>query len=460
MSTQDKNRSSSEKNGYKENRSNLPAQERKDQGPRRERSQPGEVRQFNEDPNERQRVGDTSDQNWWDSGTNQQQKFYRGDTAYPYRENFDNRNQQYQEGVENYYPQEPASAQQRQNFAEGSQYPYEGGFKAGNLQAREGLERAKGLESEIERSRQNRQESGRENLQQGYSGRRQENPNPMPAWARNQQVRNVADLAQFNSLNQMTNQNQNTMRPDERNYNRYNNNYRVQDQDFGRDRNSTEDRDFYYENGSRGPRYERDHEREGFYPNRRDSNRDHGQEWDYNRDRYQGRSSDFDRDFNQNRYGNKNEGPYHSTRTEIPGRGYESEQEMNRHSHTNYEDFQGERNYGDRNRNYRGERNHGVTSRHRATGRYEDFERDIDRFGLREDYQNRGGSYERENWDRDRARAGNRGFYIRSAEEEGRRRPSYQNQDPRLDRGPSGSWGRQEREYHERYDRDRDRDRY
>lgn len=446
MSTQDKNRSSSEKIGYKENSSNLPAYKRKDQVPRKERSLPAEARQFNEDPNERQRVGETSDQNWWDSGTNQQQKFYRGDTAYPYRENFDDRNQQAVGGTENYYPQEPASAQQRQNFAEGSQYPYEGGFRAGNLQAQEGLERAKDLESQIERSRQNRQ--------QGYMERRQEKPYPMPAWARNQQVRNEADQGQINSLNQISNQN--TMRPDERNYNR-NNNYRVQDQDFGRDRNSTEDRDFYYENGSRGPRYERDHEREGFYPNRRDTNRDFDREWDYNRDRSQRRSNNFDRDFNQNRYGNKNEGPYHSTRTKIPGRGYESEQEMNRHSHTNYEDPQGERNYGDWNRNYGGERKHGVSSRHRATGSYEDFERDIDRFGLREDYQNRGGSYEREDWERDRGRAGNRGFYDRSAEEEGRRRPSYQNQDPRLDRGPSGSWGRQEREYHERYDRDRDR---
>lgn len=99
-------------------------------------------RQFREPSNEWQRTGATSDQSWWDSGNRQQGQVYRGENQYPYRENYEERNQQGQPGVANMYPQEPASSRQRRNFAEGAQYPYEAGYGANTWQEREGMERA------------------------------------------------------------------------------------------------------------------------------------------------------------------------------------------------------------------------------------------------------------------------------------------------------------------------------
>ena len=43
---------------------------------------------FREPANEWQRVGDSSDQHWWTSGTKQQQQFFAGEINHPYRENF------------------------------------------------------------------------------------------------------------------------------------------------------------------------------------------------------------------------------------------------------------------------------------------------------------------------------------------------------------------------------------
>lgn len=118
---------------------------------------------------------------------------------------------------------------------------------------------------------------------------------------------------------------------------------------------------------------------------------------------------------------------------------------MNRHAN-NLE--RGGRNYGQSSRANRGELNYGVASSHRATGPYEDFERDIDRYGIREDYQGRSRSYGRADYDRDRdfdnsrGRDRNRSFYYRPGEDaERRRRLSARNQDQGLERSRSGNWG-------------------
>lgn len=404
---------------------------------------------FSDSGNEWQRVGDSSDSNWWESGTSQQQQVYRGDTGYPYRQNFDQRNQQGQEGMENLYPQEPASEQQKRNFAEGTQYPYEGGFGAGNVQAREGLERARGLEP-FQQNQANRQGQSGASAQQSYGGgqypyggnfgeRAQEGLEQDQQKGPHHLNYQKSAQAYFRNESQTTNQNINTMRTDDRNFRRNNNEY--QDRDYGRDRNGRFSGDYGFRPGRREEDFDRFQGRRGYYGDRdynldydqgRQYNRGNEQGRGYNRDRYQDREryTNLDRDrysaqdYNDRRSGQAERGDYYSTRTDYPGRGYDTEREMNRHSY-----------YGGsgRDRSFRGERNYRPESVHRSTGSYEDFERDLDRFGIRRD-RDRYGSYDRQNREQSRDRF----------------------DDPRLDRGPSGSWGRNVQDS-DRYDERRGR---
>ena len=428
-----------------------------------------EAQPFSDSANERQRVGQSSDQNWWDSGTNQQRDTFQGNTGYPYRENNWGRNQQGQAGIENFYPLEPASEQQRQNFAEGSQYPYEGGYGAENIQAREGLERANEWKGPRQKWDQGESQNNKNTGQQTYGGgnqypyggntgeRNQQGPyeeqkgdskqtawqqNPQqqsyggnnqypyggnygerspqgldqrqqkgaedrndrtPGWVENQRIYNAAQEAagqdytgnadqnqpqqQFRNLNQEKNQNQHTMRSDDRNFGReYNDYYR--NEDYGRGRR--EDEDFSYGNNRRRDEaYDRYYHSDRF--NReRDFNRDYNENRSFGRGSDQGSNQDYNRNYGRNenygryedynRYGQENRGQYHSS--DQPDRAYNSESEMNRNSGNYYQDYdriQREGNYGSGSENR-------VYSRHRETGPYEDFERDLDRFGLRDDY--------------------------------------------------------------------------
>ncbi len=345
------------------------------------------------------RVGQASDANWWESGNRQQQQVYRGDTGYPYRDNFDQRNRPGQGGMENFYPQEPASEQQKRNFAEGTQYPYEGGYGAGNIQARQGLERAGKMEPGKP------QQSGPHHL--NY---------PAPA------------------SGHFLNHNKNTMRQDDRDYRRDYNDYR--DREYGRERDRRDDRDF----GFNADRSRRDNDqyrdRGGYNPERdfrgydRDSGRgiSRGYEQDrpYNSDRFSDRNRGYEQDDNY-RTGQDERGNYYSTRSSNPGRGYDTEWEMNRHS--DFGDSGRDRGYySDNDRNYREIRNNRPDSRHRATGSYDDFERDLDRFGMRRS-------------DEDRYRESDRQS----------RRPHGRFDHPATDRGPSGAWGRNVRDSDREY---------
>lgn len=395
-----------------------------------------EAQPFSDSGNEWQRVGHSSDQNWWESGTRQQQQAYRGETGYPYRENYSERNQQGQRGVENLYPQEPASEQQKQNFAEGSQYPYEGGFGAENIQARQGLERAK--------------EWPDQDLNQPLD-RRQNTQTQREGW-RNNPSQNTGPN-RFNYQNQRTNQNPNTMRSDERNSRRDYNDYR--EQEYRRDRNRMEERGYGYDPGRREQDWDRSYDRRGYSADR-EFNRGYAQDRDYNRGQSYDRRYDYEqgRNYNQNR--GHNQGRYHSTETDVPGRGYDTEREMNRHAnnYSGYEDRN--RNFEDRNQNSRRVLNNSVASSHRDTGPYEDFERDLDRYNIRGDYQERYGSYRQ--GERDRGESRDRGQYFRPEEAlEGRRRVSERYRDRGLERSPSGNWGPSESEYNNRYRGGRDR---
>lgn len=372
--------------------------------------QPGDIEPFSDPANEWQRTGHSSDQSWWESGTDQQQRTYSGDTAYPYRENYRGRNQQDQGGIENYYPQEPASEQQRRNFAEGSQYPYEGGYGAANLQDREGLERAN-------------EWKGRDLNRQSLNRNR----------------------------NQARNQSLNTMRSDERNFR---GGYENRDQDYGRDRYSSGDSTYGYESGRGGHEYDRNNYRGGF--DRERDFRGYDRNREYNMDQYEraGRNNAQGRDYD--RYEGR-QGRYHSTETDRPGQGFDTEREMNRNA--NRGGFDSDRSYGNSSRNYRGERGYNpplsdrVASSHRATGPYEDFERDREYYGAGRDYQERYRSIDRA----DRGREENAGFYNRPDEEAEHRRRSNQFRDRGWERSPRGNWGPSDPDYRSRYEDDRRR---
>jgi hypothetical protein len=364
--------------------------------------------------NEWQPVGDSDAnvQHWWDSGTRQQQQFFGGDTQYPYRENDWGRNREGPVRVQNFYPREPASSEQRENFAEGSQYLYKGGYGAENPLAREGLERAEKLEGSAGSENQSY-----ENI--SASGRQQN---------------------QFRNQNQVTNQNQNTMRPDDRNYRGDYNDYRNEAYERGRGR--SRDRDYGNGRGMPDQQHDREYGRVRFNQ-RQDFGRDRG---DYDR------RSHFERDarqygYNNNqRFGNDQsgahgDGRYHSTRTDVPGRGFDREREMRRHEN------RGGRDRFIDDRGYLGDRNYRVFSSHRTTGNYDDFERDIDRFGVRDDYEERGNYPGRDGYGRGRERNENLDSYSRFGEE-GARRP-----------GPSARMRNRDMERNQRqpdYRRDRD----
>lgn len=448
-------------------------------------------RMFDDPANEWQRTGETSDQHWWHSGTKQQQQFFSGETNYPYRENDWGRNQQGQAGIENLYPQEPASERQKQNFAEGSQYPYEGGYGAENPRAREGLERANEEEGPAE-SRRERPASWQnevsrdggfvaENLRERAAGqggrlqgqpqasdRRQFQQDRIPGWVKNEQMQNSRqfpagtnprrDQFYVERQNQEANQIQNVMQNYDRNYRRYNED---RNEGYDRERSRVEGRSYEYARGGGGLR-DRDYERVSFRHARDFNGGGEGRSRDYDSGYSQRNSRNHDRDIDRNRYDQPNEGRYHSTEADVPGRGYRSEREMNRHAN-NLE--YGSRSYGESSQANRGDRNYGVSSSHRATGPYEDFERDVERYGIREDYRNRGrntsygSDYGRDrDYGRNRAGSGNRSFGSRPNEEaERHRRLSSRIQDHGLERSRSGnrepSGNRRDRAYNpnERY---------
>ena len=410
----DRNNNSSERDRDQNNNNNF-------SGPHHERYY-GRRGAYADSDAEWQRTGQTSDQSWWDSGTGQQQEYFRGDTGYPYRENYEGRNQQPLNRTENYYPQEPASEQQRRNFAEGSQYPYEGGYGAGNPQARQGIERAQHLNGPDQAEGLNREEQGRRGFLGYQNGGMQDMPDLTPEWVKERQT-GVRGQDQIENMNQSPYQDQSTLRSGGRNYGTEYNEYRRQDEDFGRDRDGSRNLDF----GNRGrmgdsqyDRYERVNYRSG-----RENDRGYGQTRDYGRDRFEQEDRNFNRSSDYNESRGHNEGRYHSTRTENPGRGYETEQELNRHAGSYYGDQDRRRDidYGSRGRDFRRQGSERVRSAHRSEGPYEDFERDVNRFGIKGDYDER-----------------------------------YDYNERRLDRGPSGSWGRNaDYDYSDRYERERGR---
>lgn len=269
-------------------------------------------------------------------------------------------------------------------------------------------------------------------------------------------------------------------------------------QDYGRERNRPEDRAYGY--NMSGQRYDRRYDRGGF-----NRERDMYSRYEPNQEFNQGPigigGTDFDQDLNYNRYGGRGErGHFHSTETDQPGRAYSSEREMNRNGNL-YRDEGPDRSYGQGNRSYTGERGYGrnrtynEAHSHAATGDYEDFERDLDRFGMRRDYErgqeqpgrNRSGDYGRRGesrpygyeqqdygrrrdytegpvygrergseYGRERGREENPSLYYRRQEDaEQRRRLSQRIQDRGLERSPSGNWGPSDYSYREEYQRSR-----
>lgn len=240
------------------------------------------------------------------------------------------------------------------------------------------------------------------------------------------------------------------MRPDERNFER--------DYERGRERNR--EREYGERVGMSGQSYDPNYDRGVFnsdrdmnrgYAQDREYNRGYAQDRGYNRGREDRQGREYDRDVDYNRYGQRNQGRYHSTETDNPGRPYQSERDMNRNAH--YYGEQGRdrgyredrdrgyrgREYDDRSRNFPEEPGYRVASRHRNTGPYEDYERDLDRYGLRGENQDRYRGYG-EQQERDPREVPN--FYYHPGEdEERRRRRDYRMTNRHQERSPSGNWG-------------------
>lgn len=249
------------------------------------------------------------------------------------------------------------------------------------------------------------------------------------------------------------------MRPEDRNFER----------DYGRGRERNREREYGQRVGMSGQNYDPVYDR-GVYNHERDMNRGYAQDREYNRGRADRRGREYDRDSGYNRYGQRNEGRYHSSETENPGRAYQSERDMNRNAHYYGEQARDrgyredrdrgyrERDYDERrrNRNFQEEPGYRVASRHRDTGPYEDFERDLDRYGMRGDTRDRYRGYG-EQQERDPREVPN--FYYHPGEdEERRRRRDYNITNRNQERSPSGNWGPSNPRYP---DRDREyRDRY
>lgn len=375
-------------------------------GERRQSSYGGADAERGNKPNEWHPVGDSAAnvQHWWDSGTRQQQQFFGGDTKYPYRENDWGRNIAGQAGVQNFYPQEPASGAQRENFAEGSQYPYEGGYGAENPLDREGLERAGEFEGPA---------GGAHQFYEKASGAgRQEGPH-LPQQNVEQGRRGYGNGVGGDwQQNQVTNQNENTMRPDDRNYRGDYNGYRNEAYDSGRDR--SRGRGYGNGRGMADQQYDREYDRVRFNQ-RQDFSRDredYDRLRDFERDTRRYPDYNSDRRFGNNQPGTHRDGRYHSTRSDVPGRGFDREREMQRHENRGGSD----RFIDDR--GYRGDRNYRVFSSHRAAGNYDDFERDIDRYGIRGGYEERDNYTGRNDGGRGRERNENHRSYSRFREED------------------------------------------
>ncbi len=441
---------------------------------------------FSKPANEWQPVGDSDAnvQHWWDSGTEQQQQFYAGGTGYPYRENDWERNTERQAGMQNLYPKEPASSEQ--NFAEGSQYPYQGGYGAENPLAREGLERAKelkgpgnggnqapqGAAGAGQRESDYRGDAGRERayLPQYSSKQPASNagmpPNPQTF---NQTGRNDRKDRQYQAAgngnregraawqrnqfrNQYLNQNKHTMRQDDRNFRDNYNGYR--NEEYGRAGRRPENRDYGSERDRSSQQYNRDYDRVRFSQGQ-DLSRDSEDSYRNfeGRSRYSG--DNYDQRINRDNDGGRRAGRYHSTRTENPGRGFEREQEMNRH-----EGGYGRDRFDDNRRRGASEGNRNrASSSHRSTGSYEDFERDVNRFGIRQDFREGRNYSGREAYGRGQGRSEDRNAGYRPGYETDRGRRAGSMPDRGFDRGPSGDWGRSASRREHDYDyKDRYRD--
>jgi hypothetical protein len=255
------------------------------------------------------------------------------------------------------------------------------------------------------------------------------------------------------------------MRQEDRNYERdYNNDYR--NQDYGRDRNR--EREYREGSGMSGQRYDRTYDRGGFDRERemyRD--RDFAQNREFNRGPIGRGGSEFDQDLNYNRYGQRNyggqesRGRYHSTETDHAGRGYQREGNMYRETYYGPEQDRDRGERVDRDLGFREDRNRGfaerrpdypggpgyrVASGHRETGPYEDYERDLDRYGIREEYRDHSPQDRYRDYDPDRRPDRDprelRNFYYRPGEdEERRRRRDYSIENRNQERSPSGNWG-------------------
>lgn len=241
------------------------------------------------------------------------------------------------------------------------------------------------------------------------------------------------------------------MRSDDRNYRE---DYNYPSPRYESDRRRGEERVYGSRRGMSGQYYDRDYDRGSMDLDR---DRDSYGRREFDREAMQRSSREYEQGRNRNLSGEGNYGRFRSTETDVPGRGYESEREMNRHANNYVRGREGDRRYDERNRGYRSEPYSGVASSHSATGPYEDYERDIDRYGLRQDYQDGYPTYNPAEYDRGQRhgregyRNENRSFSYRPGEEaERRRRLSARIQDRGLERSPSGNWGPSESPYNRR----------
>lgn len=240
----------------------------------------------------------------------------------------------------------------------------------------------------------------------------------------------------------------------------YEEEYTYRNPRFEQDVRRAEDREYGRRRGMSGQYYDRDYDLGGFNRDREASRGGYGQR-DYDREAMERSSRNYFRDRDQERF-ESSSGPFHTTESDRPGRGYESEREMNRRANSSYRGneyggSEGGRRYSEENRGYQREPYHHAASSHRTTGPYEDYERDADRFGIRQDYRDGNPAYNPAEFDRDRRaeeegyRSQNRSFYYRPGEEaERNRRLSSRIQDRGLERSPSGNWGPSESEYNRR----------
>lgn len=257
--------------------------------------------------------------------------------------------------------------------------------------------------------------------------------------------------------NQFSNQNQTKMDRENRNYE---DEYTYRNPRFEQDVRRAEEREYGSRRGMSGQYYDRDYDRGGFKGEQEAGRGGYGQR-DYDREAMERSSRNYYRDRDQERF-ERSSGPFHTTESDRPGRGYENEREMNRRANSfgrenRYRGREGERRYGEGNRGYQQEPYYNAASSHSATGPYEDYERDAERFGIRQDYRDGRPAYNPAEYDRERRaeeegyRSQNRSFYYRPGEEaERRRRFSNRIQDRGLERSPGGNWGPSESEYNRR----------